>query len=61
MKNIMNNLNSKGELFEGKQTFDHITHHKMPKIKFPRKRRKRIAYKGIVNQEPIKSSWKQIY
>jgi len=52
----MNNLNSKGELFEGKQTFDHITHHKMPKIKFPRKRRKRIAYKGIVNQEPIKSS-----
>jgi len=49
----MTNLNSKGEIFEGKKSFDYRTHHKMPKIKLSKKRR-RVAYKGIVNQEPVK-------
>ena len=48
----MGNLNSKGEYFEGK-TFDYRAHHKMPKVKNNNKRRR--AYKGIVNQEPVKA------
>ena len=48
----MKNLNSKSEFYEGK-TFDYLTHHKMPKIKNNKKRR-RVAYRGIVNQEPVK-------
>jgi len=48
----MSNLNSKGEFFEGK-TFDYTTHYRMPKIRINKKRR-RVAYKGIVNQEPEK-------
>jgi hypothetical protein len=49
----MKNINSKNsELFEGK-TFDYSTHYRMPKIKSTgKRRRKRIAYKGIANQEP---------
>lgn len=42
-KNIVNRLES----------FDYTTHHRMPKIKLSKKRR-RIAYRGIINQEPIK-------
>ena len=49
----MGNLNSKSEFYEGK-TFDYLTHHKMPKIKLSKKRR-RVAYRGIVNQEPVKA------
>jgi len=52
----MNNLNSKSELFEGKQTFDYRTHHRMPKVKITNRKRRRPAYKGIVNQEPVKMS-----
>ena len=48
----MGNLNSKSEFYEGK-TFDYLTHHKMPKVKLSKKRR-RVAYRGIVNQEPVK-------
>jgi len=44
----MKNLNSKSEFFEGKE-FDHRTHHSMPKIKYGKRRRKRIPYKGIGN------------
>lgn len=51
----MTNLNSKVEFFEGKKSFDNRTHHKMPKIKISKKRR-RTAYRGIINQEPIKTA-----
>ena len=34
-----------------KRTFDYTTHHKMPKVRF---RKRKQAYKGIVNQEPKK-------
>ena len=43
-KNIENRL----------ETFDYTTHHRMPKVKLSKKRR-RTAYKGIVNQEPVKT------
>jgi hypothetical protein len=33
-----------------KQVFDYRTHHKIPKIKFNKKRPRRTAYKGVVNQ-----------
>ena len=55
----MGNLNSKSEFYEGK-TFDYLTHHKMPKIKFGNKRRRRVAYKGIANQEPVKKPPEQM-
>jgi hypothetical protein len=46
----MTNLNSKTEFFEGKK-FDYTVHRRMPKIKVnPRKRRK-TAFKGIINNE----------
>lgn len=51
----MANLNSKGEFFQGKKIFDNMTHHSMPKINFKNKKRRRVAYKGIVNQVPVKS------
>jgi hypothetical protein len=48
----MTNLNSNGELFEGKKVYDYSVHHRMPRIKFGNKRkRRRIAYKGIVNND----------
>lgn len=51
---LMNNLNSKTEFFEGKkQNFDYTVHHRMPKVKFSKKRR-RVAYRGITNQAPVK-------
>jgi hypothetical protein len=44
----MTNLNSKGEFYENKKVFDYTVHHRMPKIRINKKRRK-IAYKGIIN------------
>jgi hypothetical protein len=52
----MKNLNSKSEFFEGKQTFDNRTNHSMPKIKTTNRKRRKTAYKGIVNQVKTKNS-----
>jgi hypothetical protein len=52
----MKNLNSKNsELFEGKKEFDYSTHYRMPKVKLTNKRRRRTAFKGIVNQGQLKT------
>jgi hypothetical protein len=54
--NKMKNLNSKNsELFEGKKEFDYSTHYRMPKVKLTNKRRRRTAFKGIVNQGQLKT------
>ena len=51
----MNQMKSDNKNIENRlETFDYTTHHKMPKVKLS-KRRRRTAYKGIVNQEPVKA------
>lgn len=45
-KNIVNRL----------EPFDYTTHHRMPKVKLSKKRR-RTAYKGVTNQDPVKPTF----
>ena len=37
-----------------KEVFDYTVHYRMPRIRFPKKRR-RTKYKGIVNQQSVES------
>ena len=51
----MKNINSGSENFEGKKTFNHITHFSLSKLKINyRKRRRRVTYLGVINSEPAK-------
>lgn len=51
----MNNLISGKLNFEGKK-YNNNTHFSMPKINYNRKKRRRISYQGIINQqEPAKN------